>query len=197
MANERGDDIEQMPEIDDYKYYEPCAYCKAQRKAAKDCGPLCEMAPYFPAEKLEDFKNAQSLFGVKNIKKMLEEVEEGPDRQIAADSILFEGNMRWAHPQLGSYGIMTEQRRELAERMKELNFINKLLSDCKKMDPNLTPQQRFQALLLVNGLSGAGQSSSSSAAADTGDKANANANARVAGQVSNFNDCFTFFFINY
>ncbi|BBG98998.1 LOB domain-containing protein 22 [Prunus dulcis] len=67
-----------------------CASCNHQRRK---CDETCEMAPYFPASRYNEFQNAHKIFCVSNIQKIM--AMAAPDqRQAAAESILTEGECK-------------------------------------------------------------------------------------------------------
>ncbi|ONI15958.1 hypothetical protein PRUPE_3G071200 [Prunus persica] len=73
-----------------------CASCNHQRRK---CDETCEMAPYFPASRYNEFQNAHKIFCVSNIQKIM--AMAAPDqRQAAAESLPTEGNARKNDPDL-------------------------------------------------------------------------------------------------
>ncbi|KAK4767894.1 hypothetical protein SAY87_003035 [Trapa incisa] len=72
-----------------------CAACKYQRRK---CTPECQLAPFFPADKPETFKNAHRLFGVKNIVGILKTLPDPIQRSEAMTSIIFQSNVRQVYP---------------------------------------------------------------------------------------------------
>ncbi|TQD78292.1 hypothetical protein C1H46_036147 [Malus baccata] len=82
-----------------------CAACKYQRRK---CTQTCELATYFPASRFVEFVNAQHMFGMSNIEKILATVE--PDqRPAAAETILFEGNIWRNNPSVLALGELKQQ----------------------------------------------------------------------------------------
>lgn len=77
-----------------------CAACKHQRKR---CSDECLLAPYFPADRLCDFKAVHKVFGVSNITKMVRFVGK-ENGQKTADSLVWEAFCRQRDPVLGAYG---------------------------------------------------------------------------------------------
>ncbi|XP_010490008.1 PREDICTED: LOB domain-containing protein 9-like [Camelina sativa] len=67
---------------------EPCALCTTKNKT---CSQNCEFAPYFPAEKKLEYKNAHDLFGTPNIMKMMRFAPTTEEKCMLASSILMEG----------------------------------------------------------------------------------------------------------
>ncbi|XP_027769161.1 LOB domain-containing protein 2 [Solanum pennellii] len=77
-----------------------CASCKHQRKK---CTDKCVLAPYFPAEKIREFKAVHKVFGVSNITKIVKNLKED-DRRRAIESLIWEAFCRQRDPVLGPYG---------------------------------------------------------------------------------------------
>ncbi|KAL6221968.1 hypothetical protein ACLB2K_005360 [Fragaria x ananassa] len=101
-----------------------CASCKHQRKK---CDSNCELAPYFPASKYNEFQNAHKLFGVSNIVKIMSWIEPH-QRQAAADSILIEGNA-WKNDHVhGFYGVIKDLAAQVAFQEKQLSVVNQHLA---------------------------------------------------------------------
>lgn len=107
-----------------------CASCKHQRKR---CDENCEMAPYFPSNRLKEFRNAHRLFGVSNIQKIIASVEPHL-RKDAAESILDEGNYRKFDPINGSLGVVHDLKSRIQFHEKQLNFVNQYLSIFKERE---------------------------------------------------------------
>ncbi|XP_021275719.1 LOB domain-containing protein 22-like [Herrania umbratica] len=112
-----------------------CAACRHHRRR---CHQSCELAPYFPASKYHEFKNALKHFGLSNIVKIMSMVR--PDqRQAAAESILMEGNARLDHPAHGCLGIIRNLHRLLEIYESELAAVNQQLA-VFKASLSSTPQ---------------------------------------------------------
>ncbi|PWA87435.1 lateral organ boundaries domain-containing protein [Artemisia annua] len=77
-----------------------CASCRHQRKK---CTEKCVLAPFFPAEKTQDFQAVHKCFGVSNVTKLVKDLsrEEG---KKAVDSLIWEANCRIKDPVNGPYG---------------------------------------------------------------------------------------------
>ncbi|KAI3736744.1 hypothetical protein L2E82_26729 [Cichorium intybus] len=93
-----------------------CAACKYQRKR---CTPECALAPHFRPEQTEIFKNAHKLFGVKNILKVLEQIDPSQKTE-AMRSIIYQANMRDRFPVHGCYGIICQLQYQIRQTEKEL-----------------------------------------------------------------------------
>ncbi|XP_054782071.1 LOB domain-containing protein 22 [Prosopis cineraria] len=71
-----------------------CAACKYQRKK---CAPDCILAPYFPHDRQRQFLNAHKLFGVRNITRIIENLDP-PRRNEAMRTIIYQSDMRATDP---------------------------------------------------------------------------------------------------
>ncbi|XP_054791687.1 LOB domain-containing protein 27-like [Prosopis cineraria] len=96
-----------------------CAACKYQRRR---CTKECPLAPYFPADQPKKFSNAHRLFGVANIKKILDQVEPRK-RDEAMTSIIFESDMREKFPVLGCLGLTWNYNNQILAAMEELRYL--------------------------------------------------------------------------
>ncbi|CAL1368025.1 unnamed protein product [Linum trigynum] len=101
-----------------------CAACKYQRRK---CTSECQLAPYFPANKPEMFRNAHKLFGVRNIVKILEKLD-GPQRQEAMHSIIWQANIRDLYPVQGCYGYICRLQYQIRQAEEELHAIHAQLN---------------------------------------------------------------------
>ncbi|KAH8480203.1 hypothetical protein H0E87_030450, partial [Populus deltoides] len=86
-----------------------CASCKHQRKR---CTEDCALAPYFPAEKTQEFQAVHKVFGVSNVVKLVKDVSE-ERRKETADSLVWEALCRQNDPVLGCYGKFKRLKEEL------------------------------------------------------------------------------------
>lgn len=104
-----------------------CAACKYQRRK---CAPNCSLAPYFPADRQKDFLNAQKLFGVSNIKKILKNVKQN-EKEAATRSIIFQANMRAIHPVGGCCHVIKELESYIQFYKAELDFVLHQIAICR------------------------------------------------------------------
>ncbi|XAR69247.1 hypothetical protein NMG60_11000762 [Bertholletia excelsa] len=104
-----------------------CAACRYQRRR---CPPDCVLAPYFPANRENDFLNVQRLFGVSNITKVIQTVKP-LDRDIAAKCMISHATIRSMDPVGGCYGIICELQRQIERCKDELDLVLYQLSICK------------------------------------------------------------------
>lgn len=86
-----------------------CASCKHQRKR---CTEDCALAPYFPAEKTQEFQAVHKVFGVSNVVKLVKDVSE-ERRKETADSLGWEALCRQNDPVSGCYGKFKRLKEEL------------------------------------------------------------------------------------
>ncbi|KAK1427187.1 hypothetical protein QVD17_15870 [Tagetes erecta] len=92
-----------------------CAACKYQRKR---CTPECALAPHFRPEQTEIFKNAHKLFGVRNILRILEQVDPAQKNE-AMRSIIYQANMRERSPVHGCLGVIYQLQYQIKQSEKE------------------------------------------------------------------------------
>ncbi|KAJ6433525.1 hypothetical protein OIU84_017253 [Salix udensis] len=80
--------------------HQACASCKHQRKR---CGEDCVLAPYFPAERTQEFQAVHKVFGVSNVIKLVKDVNKERQKETA-ESLVWEATCRRNDPVLGCYG---------------------------------------------------------------------------------------------
>lgn len=117
-----------------------CAACKYQRRK---CTPDCTLAPYFPADKQQQFLNVHRLFGVSNILKILKSVDQS-HRQDAMNSIIYQSNVRAEDPAGGCYRLILQLQRkidatcnELQSVLGQITFFRAQLDAAANIQPNL------------------------------------------------------------
>ncbi|CAN4082547.1 unnamed protein product [Withania somnifera] len=98
-----------------------CAACKYQRRK---CTPQCVLASYFPANQPKKFQNAHRLFGVRNIVRILEQLEDEDQKADAMKSIIFESDMREKFPVYGCVECIFYLRQQLQITLQELNYLH-------------------------------------------------------------------------
>ncbi|KAF8379740.1 hypothetical protein HHK36_029188 [Tetracentron sinense] len=91
--------------------YQPCAACRMLRRR---CGDKCLLAPFFPAEDVENFAGVHKVFGASNVNKMLQVVEE-TNREDAVKSIVYEASARLRDPIYGSAGVILQLQKHVQE----------------------------------------------------------------------------------
>jgi hypothetical protein len=88
-----------------------CAVCKHQRRK---CEPNCELAAYFPANRMNDFRALHLVFGVANLTKLIKANATEAGRRRAADTLTWEARWRERDPSEGCYREVAGLRRENA-----------------------------------------------------------------------------------
>ncbi|KAJ8430396.1 hypothetical protein Cgig2_000228 [Carnegiea gigantea] len=137
-----------------------CAACKYQRRR---CTPDCPLAPYFPANKPEMFRNAHRLFGVRNIVRILEQLRDD-QKDEAMKSIIFESDMRERFPVFGCCLVIWQLEEQVQRHQQELFYVNSLLMKFRNKDnnpqiqmpmpPQYSPTSQFQLGLVPSNDSG-------------------------------------------
>ncbi|MBA0578070.1 LOB domain-containing protein 22 isoform X1 [Gossypium raimondii] len=115
-----------------------CAVCKYQRRK---CTNNCLLAPFFPANRHKDFLNTRKLFGVRNIIKLIENLNF-QQRVIAIRTIIFEANMRAQNPVGGCYGLICDLNNKIGEYKTQLNLVNQQLAIYKSQSVFTQYQQQ-------------------------------------------------------
>lgn len=72
-----------------------CAVCKHQRRK---CEPNCELAAYFPANRMNDFRALHLVFGVANLTKLIKANATEAARRRAAETLTWEARWRERDP---------------------------------------------------------------------------------------------------
>ncbi|GER27727.1 LOB domain-containing protein [Striga asiatica] len=106
-----------------------CAVCKYQRRR---CSLNCPLAPYFPANQPKMFQNVHRLFGVSNVTKILESLDNPIHKDDAMKSIIFEAEMRHNFPVQGCCVILSQLRFQIQCALEELHHLNSKIADCKE-----------------------------------------------------------------
>jgi len=119
-----------------------CAACKYQRRK---CTRECVLAPYFPADKPKMFGEAHRLYGVSNIQKILNKINDKGKRDQAMTSIIIESNIRAKFPVHGCLHVIMLYHDMLLESFAELDLTNRLLDYCKRN--NHSQQQNLHSSL--------------------------------------------------
>lgn len=107
-----------------------CAPCKYQ---GRPCDEHCKLAPYFPISCYDEYVHAHRLFGIAKIKKITNMA--GPnEKQVAAESMLFEGCAWAVDPVHGCTRIIRRLLEEIVHCEKELEIMNEQLRDFRQRD---------------------------------------------------------------
>ncbi|KAK1567035.1 hypothetical protein Q3G72_007429 [Acer saccharum] len=110
-----------------------CATCRYQRKKHPE---ICITAPYFHVSKIAKYQNAQKVFGVTNIEKMLAKVSP-QHKRATVEPIIIEGSDRYNILLLGS---------QLDLRSQVHSFKNQLEALQQKYLAYLCERERQQTL---------------------------------------------------
>ncbi|GFZ19955.1 LOB domain-containing protein 15 [Actinidia rufa] len=98
----------------------PCAACKLLRRR---CAEECPFSPYFsPHDEPHKFSAVHKVFGASNVSKMLMEVPES-QRADAANSLVYEANVRLRDPVYGCMGAISALQQEVQSLQAELNAV--------------------------------------------------------------------------
>ncbi|XP_039017292.1 LOB domain-containing protein 15-like [Hibiscus syriacus] len=97
----------------------PCAACKLLRRR---CADECPFSPYFSPHEPHRFAAVHKVFGASNVSKMLMEVPESR-RVDAANSLVYEANLRLRDPVYGSMGAIVTLQQQMQTLQAELNAV--------------------------------------------------------------------------
>ncbi|KGN45823.1 LOB domain-containing protein 15 [Cucumis sativus] len=97
----------------------PCAACKLLRRR---CAQECPFSPYFSPHEPHKFASVHKVFGASNVAKMLMEVPEN-QRADAANSLVYEANLRLRDPVYGCMGAISALQHQLHTLQSDLNAI--------------------------------------------------------------------------
>ncbi|XP_062234282.1 LOB domain-containing protein 25-like [Phragmites australis] len=128
-----------------------CAVCKHQRRK---CEPNCELAAYFPANRMNDFRALHLVFGVANLTKLIKANATEAARRRAADTLTWEARWRERDPSEGCYREVSCLRRENAVLRAENAALRRQAEQCAAATRHASTLQQ-QQLLLVSAYSGA------------------------------------------
>ncbi|ONK62470.1 uncharacterized protein A4U43_C07F4210 [Asparagus officinalis] len=97
----------------------PCAACKLLRRR---CAQECPFSPYFSPHEPQKFASVHKVFGASNVSKMLMEVPE-PQRADAANSLVYEANVRLRDPVYGCMGAISALQQQVQALEAELAMV--------------------------------------------------------------------------
>ncbi|KAF8394842.1 hypothetical protein HHK36_018779 [Tetracentron sinense] len=97
----------------------PCAACKILRRR---CAQECPFSPYFSPHEPQKFASVHKVFGASNVSKMLMEVPQN-QRADAANSLVYEANVRLRDPVYGCMGAISALQQQLQSVQAELNTV--------------------------------------------------------------------------
>ncbi|KAH0747923.1 hypothetical protein KY290_027155 [Solanum tuberosum] len=95
----------------------PCAACKLLRRK---CAEECPFSPYFSPHEPQKFAAVHKVFGASNVSKLLMEVPES-QRADAANSLVYEANVRLRDPIYGCMGAISTLNQQVQSLQAELN----------------------------------------------------------------------------
>ncbi|KAL6850264.1 hypothetical protein ACP4OV_020891 [Aristida adscensionis] len=134
-----------------------CAVCKHQRRK---CEPNCELAAYFPANRMNDFRALHLVFGVANLTKLIKANADDAARRRAADTLTWEARWRERDPSEGCYREVACLRRDNALLRAENAALRRHADHCAACAGRYAaalpqqPQQPPQQLLMVSAYGG-------------------------------------------
>ncbi|XP_015078871.1 LOB domain-containing protein 15-like [Solanum pennellii] len=96
----------------------PCAACKLLRRK---CAEECPFSPYFSPHEPQKFAAVHKVFGASNVSKLLMEVPES-QRADAANSLVYEANVRLRDPVYGCMGAISTLNQQVQSLQVELNI---------------------------------------------------------------------------
>ncbi|CAM8881721.1 unnamed protein product [Rhodiola kirilowii] len=97
----------------------PCAACKLLRRR---CAEECPFSPYFSPHEPHRFLAVHKVFGASNVSKLLMEVPEN-QRADAANSLVYEANVRIRDPVYGCMGAIAALQQQLHSLQAQLEAV--------------------------------------------------------------------------
>ncbi|PWA92531.1 LOB domain-containing protein 15 [Artemisia annua] len=97
----------------------PCAACKLLRRR---CAEECPFSPYFSPHEPHKFAAVHKIFGASNVSKLLMEVPES-QRADAANSLVYEANVRLRDPIYGCMGAISALQQQIQSLQSDLNAV--------------------------------------------------------------------------
>ena len=107
-----------------------CAVCKHQRRK---CEPNCELAAYFPAHRMNDFRALHLVFGVANLTKLIKANATEAARRRAAETLTWEARWRERDPSEGCYREVSCLRRDNAVLRAENAALRRQLAEQQQL----------------------------------------------------------------
>ncbi|KAF5751310.1 LOB domain-containing protein 15 [Tripterygium wilfordii] len=105
----------------------PCAACKLLRRR---CAEECPFSPYFSPHEPHKFAAVHKVFGASNVSKLLLDVPEN-QRSDAANSLVYEANLRLRDPVYGCMGAISSLQHQIQSLQAELNAVREQLLEYK------------------------------------------------------------------
>nr|CAD1839881.1 unnamed protein product [Ananas comosus var. bracteatus] len=97
----------------------PCAACKFMRRR---CTQQCPFFPYFSPHEPQKFASVHKVFGASNASKILSVVPES-QRADAANTLVYEANMRLQDPVYGCTGVILALQQQVQALEAELGAV--------------------------------------------------------------------------
>ncbi|KAJ6976141.1 hypothetical protein NC653_031853 [Populus alba x Populus x berolinensis] len=97
----------------------PCAACKLLRRR---CAQECPFSPYFSPHEPQKFASVHKVFGASNVSKLLMEVPQS-QRADAANSLVYEANVRLRDPVYGCMGAISALQQQVQSLEAQLNAV--------------------------------------------------------------------------
>nr|XP_019706072.1 LOB domain-containing protein 15 isoform X2 [Elaeis guineensis] len=124
----------------------PCAACKLLRRR---CAQECPFSPYFPPHEPQKFASVHKVFGASNVSKMLLEVPEA-QRADAANSLVYEANMRLRDPVYGCMGAVSDLQQQVQALEVELQVVRAEILKHKSRQASVRVLPTSHAALLAH-----------------------------------------------
>ncbi|XP_022134071.1 LOB domain-containing protein 15-like [Momordica charantia] len=128
----------------------PCAACKLLRRR---CAQECPFSPYFSPHEPHKFASVHKVFGASNVAKMLMEVPES-QRADAANSLVYEANLRLRDPVYGCMGAISALQHQLQTLQADLNSIRSEILKYKYRDAIIPSSSSSPHIALISGAAG-------------------------------------------
>ncbi|GJZ64800.1 LOB domain-containing protein 15, partial [Tanacetum coccineum] len=113
------------------------------------CAQECPFSPYFSPHEPQKFASVHKVFGASNVSKLLMEVPEN-QRADAANSLVYEANVRLRDPVYGCMGAISALQHQVQSLQAELNAVRSEILRYKYSEPqndhNIIPSTHHLAL---------------------------------------------------
>ncbi|KAI5433959.1 LOB domain-containing protein 15 [Lathyrus oleraceus] len=120
----------------------PCAACKLLRRR---CAQECPFSPYFSPHEPHKFASVHKVFGASNVSKLLLEVPEN-QRADAANSLVYEANVRLRDPVYGCMGAISSLQQQVQLLLGELSAIREEIHKYRLMEANMHPSSEHVSI---------------------------------------------------
>ncbi|XP_050368686.1 LOB domain-containing protein 15 isoform X2 [Argentina anserina] len=119
MMSRQNNSFGQLPGMTTLNTITPCAACKLLRRR---CAEECPFSPYFSPHEPHKFSAVHKVFGASNVSKLLMEVSEN-QRADAANSLVYEANLRLRDPVYGCMGVILDLQQKHQYLQRELHAV--------------------------------------------------------------------------